>query len=73
MRTNDWLDNLAKNLKKERKNLNLSQQKLAEKAKLSLTTITRIEQGNMKNPTLDTIEALGRALKKSNPLDLLRK
>ena len=73
MKKNEWLGNLAKNLKKERKKLNLSQQGLAEKARLSLATITRIEQGNIENPTLDTIEALGRALKKSDPLELLRK
>ena len=73
MKKSDWLENLSKNLKKERKKLGFSQQKLAEKAKLSLTTITRIEQEIMENPTLDTIENLGRALKKSDPLDLLRK
>ena len=73
MKKADWLDNFSRNLKKERKRLGLSQQKLAEKAKLSLTTVTRVEQGIMENPTLDTIEAIGTALKKSDPLDLLRK
>ena len=69
----EWLGNFAKNLKRERKILNFSQQKLAERAKLSLATVTRIEQRNIQNPTLDTIEALGHALKKANPLDLLKK
>ena len=73
MKKEEWLNNLAANLKSERKKQKLSQQKLAEISRLSLATITRIEQGNMENPTLDTIEALGRALKKSNPLELLKK
>ena len=62
-----------RNLIRERKKLGMSQQAVAEKSRLSLATIARIEQGNMENPTLDTIEALGTALKKSDPLDLLRK
>ncbi|MCY4523820.1 MAG: helix-turn-helix transcriptional regulator [Halobacteriovoraceae bacterium] len=69
----EWLENLAKNMKKERKILKMSQQKLAEISKLSMTTITQIEQGNIPNPTLDTIESIGRALNKSNPLFLLLK
>ncbi|MCY4524692.1 MAG: helix-turn-helix transcriptional regulator [Halobacteriovoraceae bacterium] len=73
MRRNEWLENLAKNLKKERKKLKISQQQLAERARLSITTITRIEQGNIKNPSFDTIEALGYALKKAYPFDLFKK
>ena len=71
MKKKEWLNNLMRNLEKERKRLNLSQQAVAEKAKLSISTIAKIEQGNMENPTFDTIEALGIALKKSEPLDLL--
>ena len=74
MRTKEWLENLAKNLKKERKKLNLSQQDLAVKAKLSIATIARLEQNNVfNNVTLDTIDSLGHALKKSNPFDLFKK
>ena len=51
----------------------MSQQALAEHSKLSLGTITRIEQRIIENLTLDTIEALGKGLKMSDPLDLLRK
>ena len=69
----EWLDNLSKNLKKERARLKISQQALAEKTKLSMATIQRIEQRSIENPTLDTIEALGKALRKGEPLDLLRK
>ena len=72
MRKKNWLENLAKNMKKERKKLNLSQQRLAEKSRLSIATVAGIEQKTYLNPTLDTIEALGLALKKSNPLDLLK-
>ena len=68
----EWLENLARNLKKERKKLNMSQQDLAVKAKLSIATIAHIEQRRFPNPTLDTIDCLAYALKKSNPLDLFK-
>ena len=73
MTKKERLTNLAKNLKKERKKLDLSQQKLAEKANLSMTTVTQIEQCRLQNPTLDTIEALGRVFKMPNPFDLFKK
>jgi|SaaInlStandDraft_7_1057024.scaffolds.fasta_scaffold11581_2 transcriptional regulator with XRE-family HTH domain len=73
MKKKEWLDNLARNLKNERAKLKLSQLGLAEKTRLSLATITRIEQKSIENPTLDTIDALGKALKKTDPLDLLKK
>ena len=69
----EWVKNLAVNVKARRSKLRMSQQALAEHSKLSLGTITRIEQRIIENPTLDTIEALGRGLKMSNPLDLLKK
>ena len=73
MGTSEWVKNLAKNVKKRRKELGLSQQAVAEASKLALTTIARIEQNNMDNPTFDTVEALGRGLKMADPLELLRK
>ena len=69
----EWLENLAKNMKKERKRLKVSQQKLGEISKLSIATIKRIEQNDAENLTLETVEILGHAFKKSNPLDLLKK
>ena len=69
----DWLLNLKANLKVQRKKLDLSQQALAERSKLSMTTITRIEQGTIENLTLETIECIGKALKLKDPLILLKK
>ena len=69
----DWLLNLKTNLKAHRKKLGLSQQTLAEVSKLSMTTVTRIEQGTIENITLETIECLGKALKLKDPLSLLKK
>jgi transcriptional regulator with XRE-family HTH domain len=71
MTKTDWLENLSKNVKKRRKELNMSQQTLAEIARLSLSTVTSIEQMTIENPTLDTIETLGKALQMKNGLDLL--
>ena len=51
----------------------MSQQALAERSRLSFGTITRIEQRVIENPTLDTIEALGKGLSMADPLDLLRR
>ena len=69
----EWLLNLAKNVKTRRKALGLSQQALAEKSRLSIATIAKIEIGSVDNPTLDTIEALGLGLNISDSLNLLRK
>ena len=65
-----WLENLKNNVKARRNELGLSQQALAEKAKLAIATITKIEQGTATNVTLDTIAALGKGLEESNPLSL---
>lgn len=46
---------LAGNIKKHRKKLGWSQQKLAEKAGLSYNAITKLEQGSAKQPTIQTI------------------
>ncbi len=72
MKKDEWLKNLSLNIKKRRKKLEMSQQALAEASKLSLATVTRIEQMTIENPTLDTIEALGDGLNMKNGLDLLR-
>ena len=73
MSKSEWVKNLAKNVKKKRIELGMSQQAVAEASKLALTTIARIEQNNMDNPTFDTVEALGKGLKISDPLELLKK
>ncbi|MFC1567028.1 helix-turn-helix domain-containing protein, partial [bacterium] len=52
---------LDKQLKKYRKKISWSQQKLAEKAGLSYNAITKIEQGSAKNPTIQTIAKIADA------------
>lgn len=73
MSKKEWFYNLKSNLKTRRKKLGLSQQDVAEKSRLSIGTIARIEQGVFENLTFDTVEALGKALKEKDSLDLLRK
>jgi XRE family transcriptional regulator of biofilm formation len=53
---------LAKRVKEYRRQKGLTQQKLAEKTGLSFNTITKIEQGIGKSPTLDTLNKLADAL-----------
>jgi len=67
-----WLKNLAKNIKSLRKGKGLSQQALAEKSRLSIATIAKIEICAVKNPTLDTIVSLGQALGIKDSLSLLQ-
>lgn len=50
------------NIKKLRGKAKLSQEKLAEKAKLDLTSISEIESG-LRNPSLKTLSKLARGLK----------
>ena len=52
---------LSKRLKELREERNWTQQKLAEKAKLSFNAITKIEQGAAKHPTLKTLLKLTEA------------
>jgi transcriptional regulator with XRE-family HTH domain len=67
-----WLKNLAKNIKSLRKELGMSQQALAEKSRLSIATIAKIEISAVENPTLDTITSLGNALGLKDSLSLLK-
>ncbi|MFZ3229010.1 MAG: helix-turn-helix domain-containing protein [Pseudobdellovibrio sp.] len=69
----EWLTNLANNVKARRKQLGFSQQLVAEKSRLSVGTVAKLEASAVDNPTLDTIEALGVALEEKDSLRLLRK
>ena len=51
-----------KNLKKSRKKKGWSQEKLAREAGISYQTLIKIEQGRIKNPRLDTLIKLAKAL-----------
>ncbi len=53
-------EKLGNRVKQLRKNADLSQEELAEKAKLDLTTISEIESG-LRNPSLKTIHKIALA------------
>ncbi|NRA63415.1 MAG: helix-turn-helix domain-containing protein [Pseudobacteriovorax sp.] len=67
-----WIENFRKNVKRLRAEKKLSQQKLAELSKLSISTITSIEQGSITNLTLQTVSAIGQGLSVKDPLKLLK-
>ena len=54
---------LAANIKKLRKKHRLSQEQLAQKAGITYSTLIKIESGNNKNPTLETLTKLANAFK----------
>jgi transcriptional regulator with XRE-family HTH domain len=54
--------NVAKNIKKYRKEKGLSQDKLSRLADVSHATIIKIESGGIKNPTIDTVQKIAKAL-----------
>ena len=68
-----WLVNLKTNVKKKRKHLGITQQELANRSKLSMTTILKIEQGRSIDMKLSVLSALGQGLNEKNPLHLLNK
>jgi len=53
---------LAGNVKKFRKKKNLSQDRLAKLADITLTTLVKIESGANENPTIKTLKRIANAL-----------
>lgn len=53
---------LSKNLKKLREKNGFSQDRLAKIADVANNTVIKIEQGDNKNPTLETLKKLADAL-----------
>ena len=53
---------LAENIRRFRKNLNLSQEQLARKAEISYATLIKLESGANTNPTLKILQQLAKAL-----------
>ena len=53
---------IAKNIKRLRKEMNISQDKLSKLADVSFHTITKIESGDTPNPTVDTVKKIAKAL-----------
>ena len=48
-------NNIGKNIKRLRKEQNLSQDRLSKLADLSLNTVVTVESGANENPTIDTL------------------
>jgi len=53
---------IAENLKKLRAKKGLSLEKIARLADLSLNTIVKVENGVNKNPTIETLNKIAKAL-----------
>jgi len=53
--------NLANNIKKLREAKGLSQEKLARLADVANNTLIKMESGENKNPTLDTLKKVAKA------------
>ena len=56
------MTSLNKNIKKFRKESNVSQDKLSKLANVSLNTIVKLESGKSPDPTIETIQKISRAL-----------
>lgn len=54
--------NIADNVRKARKKVGLSQDKLAREAGVAYNTIVKIESSENKNPTIDTLRSIAEAL-----------
>ena len=59
------ISTLAKNIRKLRKEKGLSQDDLARKANIPFTTLTKIETGVIKKPSVFTVEQIANALNTS--------
>ncbi len=55
-------ENLSKNVEKLRKQKGLSQERLARLADVANNTIIKMESGENKNPTLETLRKVAKAL-----------
>jgi len=53
--------NIADNVRKARKKVGLSQDKLARKADIAYNTVVKIESRENKNPTIETLRNIEKA------------
>ena len=53
---------LAENIKRLRKEENLSQEQLAQKAGITFSTLAKLESGFNQNPTVKTLQQIAKAL-----------
>lgn len=65
------LSTIAKNIRRRRKELGLSQDKLSKLAGVAYNTIVKIESGENPNPTIETLKKIAKALE--IPIDALLK
>ncbi len=56
------MTNIADNVRKARKKAGLSQDKLAREADVAYNTVVKIESGENKNPTIETLRSIAKAL-----------
>ena len=56
------ISTIAKNIKKYRAKVAISQDKLSKLASITLHTITKIESGTTPNPTIETVAKIAKAL-----------
>jgi len=56
------MSSITKNLRKMRESKGLSQEKLARLSDVANNTIVKIEAGKNKNPTLETLKKIAKAL-----------
>ncbi len=59
------LSTIGKNIRRYRKRLGLSQDKLSKLAEVAYNTIVKIESGENPNPTIDTLKKIAKALEVS--------
>lgn len=60
--SNNNLNRISKNIKKLRKQKNYSLEKVSKLADVSLNTVVKIESGMNKNPTIETLNKIAKAL-----------
>ena len=60
--SNKTLPAIALNVRKYRKNIGISQDKLSKLADVSFHTIAKIESGDTPNPTIDTVKSIAISL-----------
>jgi transcriptional regulator with XRE-family HTH domain len=53
---------ISENIKKQRKKLEISQDRLSKEADVTYNTIIKIESGVNKNPTIETLAKIAKAL-----------
>ena len=56
------ISQIGKNLKKLRKQKDLSQDRLSKLADISYNTVIKLESGGITNPSIDTLQKLTKAL-----------